>query len=71
MKSRFKIFVNGIELLFTIEGTKRAAQAHIKRYLVATHMGQWVKTADGYEYNTTIGKNYEFIRVRGPNHAIF
>lgn len=62
MKARFKIIVNGTELLFDIEGTKRAAQAHIKRYLVATHMGQWRKLPNGWAYDTTIGKYYEFIR---------
>jgi hypothetical protein len=62
-KSQFTIFVNGTELLFKIPGTKLAAQRHIKVFLKDTHMGRWVKVHGGYEYETTIGKYYSFLRL--------
>lgn len=61
-KQRFTIYVNGVKLLFDIPATKRDAQRYIRMFLVSTHMGQWVKIHGGYEYNTTIGKNYTFVR---------
>ncbi len=62
MEKRFTIYVNDTKLLFDIPATKKAAQAFIRRYLTDTHMGGWVKTHGGYEYNTTIGKYYRFVR---------
>lgn len=59
---RFKIIVNGTELLFDIAATKKAAQAHIKMFLKDTHMGRWRKLKNGYAYDTTIGKYYEFLK---------
>ena len=61
--SKFKIYVNDIELMFTIGGTKRDAQNYIKTFLKSTHMGQWIKRPYGYEYATTIGKYYKFERI--------
>jgi len=58
----FTIYVNDTRLLFTIPATKRAAESFIKRSLVSTHMGQWIRLPEGYEYATTIGKYYRFVR---------
>lgn len=67
MKTEFMILVNGIELLFRIPGTKRAAVNHIKRYLVSTHMGEWTRhgSRHGWTYSTTIGRYYSFIKTKG------
>jgi len=54
----YKVIVNDIELLFKVESPK----LFIRRFLKPTHMGQWVKTSQGLEYNTTIGKYYVFIK---------
>lgn len=61
-QKRFAIIVNGVELMFDIPATKKAAQDYIRRYLVSTHMGQWVRIPGGYEYHTTIGKYYSFVK---------
>lgn len=58
----FNIYVNDIKLLFTIPATKAAAKQYIRTFLKSTHMGGWVKVKNGYEYNTTIGKYYRFIK---------
>lgn len=61
-KKQFSIYLNDTKLLFTIPATKRDAVAFIKRYLTSTHMGGWRKVPGGYEYATTIGKYYRFVR---------
>jgi hypothetical protein len=61
--NQFLVIVNDTETFIKIPATKRAAQQFIKRYLVSTHMGQWIKTERGWNYNTTIGKYYQFVRV--------
>jgi hypothetical protein len=62
MASKFTIYLNGTPLMFKIGGTKKDAQGYIKTFLVSTHMGQWRKLANGWAYDTTIGKYYEFRR---------
>lgn len=62
MRTQFSIYVNGTRLLFKIGGTKKEAQNFIKTFLKSTHMGSWRKIKNGYAYDTTIGKYYEFIR---------
>lgn len=54
----YKVIVNDVELLYTIKSPKM----FIRRFLKQTHMGQWIKTSQGFEYNTTIGKYYVFIK---------
>lgn len=58
----FHITLNG-ELVAKCPSTKSAAREWIKAHVLSTHMGQWVKLPCGYEYRTTIGRYYQFIKV--------
>ena len=40
--------------------SKRGMQKWLDTQIIGTHMAQWVKYYDGYEYATTIGRYYRF-----------
>jgi hypothetical protein len=70
----FNIYVNGsnsvseYDCLGVIPATKAAAKAWIKERVLSTHMGEWFKidtrTQAGYEYRTSIGREYRFLRLK-------
>lgn len=62
MKGEYTIYLNDVKLLHTIPGYKKYALSYIRTFLKDTHMGGWVRTTKGYEYNTTIGRYYRFER---------
>ena len=60
----FRVWCND-KHLGTIPATKRAAREFIRdRARIGTHMGQWIKKLNGYEYATTVGQYYQFNRER-------
>jgi hypothetical protein len=65
-KYQFVVVVNDVETYIKIPATKKAIQDYIRRYITSryTHMGQLVKKSYGYDYNTTIGKYYNFVKER-------
>lgn len=58
----FTVYMNDEKLPHLVNATLRDAKMFIRGYVVSTHMGQWRKINGGYEYATTIGRYYKFIR---------
>lgn len=56
---QFNVYKNG-KWVDKIYGSKSEAKGWIKRNVLSTHMGVWVKKPFGLEYATTIGAYYEF-----------
>jgi hypothetical protein len=40
-----------------------AAKAWVKAKIIFTHMGEWRKIKNGYEYATTVGAYYQFLKT--------
>lgn len=56
----FAVYCNDIYVGFVAKRTKKAVKDWIRFGVISTHMGEFRKSLDGYEYHTTIGRNYAF-----------
>ena len=51
----FDVFRNGEFLGFIGGQSKKIRQSVVRKLVLSTHMGEWVRTPKGIEYGTTIG----------------
>jgi hypothetical protein len=58
----FKIVLNGKTIGSTLSATKADCKKWVKDNILFTHMGEWRKIQGGYEYSTTVGRYYQFIK---------
>jgi hypothetical protein len=58
----FAVYYNDV-FQMSIERTKKARLAWIRKNVTSTHMGEWYKTTYGYRYDTSIGRYYRFQEV--------
>lgn len=63
MPSKMEVWKNGSHIANLWPATKAHAKRYIKKEVTSTHMGQWRKLPDGWEYSTTIGAYYTFKKV--------
>jgi hypothetical protein len=56
----FSVFMNG-ECVGELDGnSQESAKRWVRKNVYDTHVGEWRKIPEGYEYNTTIGRYYTF-----------
>ena len=57
------IYCNGKYVGTIFDSGITAAKEWIKnKARIGTHIGEWFETTTGYEYTTTVGQYYEFVR---------
>ncbi len=57
---QFNVYLND-KWIDKIYGSKAEARRWVARNVTSTHMGQWIRLSNGFEYATTIGQYYQFI----------
>jgi hypothetical protein len=62
----FNVYLNGEYVGQTSAPTKIEAKSWIGNNVIITHMGEWKKTFDGYDYHTTTGRTYSFVKRTNP-----
>lgn len=55
----YSVYLND-NLVGQCQASKRAAKEWLDSQIIGTHMCQWIRYPDGYEYATTIGRYYRF-----------
>ena len=60
----FDIYDNGRFIGFIEGRSLKARQIAARRLVISTHMGQWIKKNECYEYATTIGVYLTFQPVK-------
>ena len=55
-----KVILNGVCIDTILGASISGAKNWIKKNLTYTHMGEWSKFPQGFEYSTTIGRYYSF-----------
>lgn len=69
MKFKFAVILND-KYFGDIAPNKESIKIYLRKYLKSTHMGQLIKTSKGYQYSTTIGRYYEFIKYNPEKEEI-
>ena len=62
MSKVFLVYKNDSLKTDVIDATKSAAKKWVRENVLSTHIGEWRKTSEGYEYATSIGAYYQFRR---------
>lgn len=57
---QFNVYLNG-KWIDKIYGSKAEAKGWVKRNVLYTHMGEWLKIPMGFEYATSVGRYYTFV----------